>query len=98
MFDAVRAASARRGLPSRTPSLEGGGLMSRGRRLQRAWIAAGMGVAGAVVGAVASAGTQGADVRVSTHDIITSDPFASPTPPPDVLQQNEPSIAVHPAN
>jgi hypothetical protein len=55
-------------------------------------------VAVAVLGAVASAATQGADVRVSTHDIITSDPFASPTPPPDVLQQNEPSIAVHPVN
>jgi hypothetical protein len=42
--------------------------------------------------------TAGADTRVTTHDIITTDPFGSATPPTDVLQQNEPSIAVHPAN
>lgn len=46
----------------------------------------------------ASAATAGADVRVSTHDIVTTDPYRSSTPPPDVLQQNEPSVAVHPAN
>ncbi len=50
----------------------------------------------AAVAAVSSAATQGADVRVTTHDIITTDPYFSTTPPPDVLQQNEPSVAVHP--
>ena len=52
----------------------------------------------AVLVAVASAATAGSDTRVTTHDIITTDPFGSATPPTDVLQQNEPSIAVHPAN
>ncbi|HEY8112869.1 MAG TPA: hypothetical protein VII16_08370, partial [Actinomycetes bacterium] len=37
-------------------------------------------------------------MRVTTHDIITTDPFGSATAPTDVLQQNEPSIAIHPAN
>ncbi len=40
----------------------------------------------------------GGNVRVSTHDFF-SDQFASEIgPPPDVLQQNEPHIAVHPTN
>ena len=46
-----------------------------------------------------AAATAGSDVRVSTHDLITTDAFASSVGgPPDVLQQNEPSIALHPAN
>src|SRR5215213_2604999 len=50
-----------------------------------------------VTGVVAA--TAGADVRVSTHDLITSDAFASSVGgPADVLQQNEPHIAVHPTN
>jgi hypothetical protein len=41
----------------------------------------------------------GKNVRVSTHDFFPADPFFSEVgPPADVLQQNEPSIAVHPAN
>ena len=51
-----------------------------------------------VVAAVSAGATAGTDVRVTTHDIITTDPYGSATPPTDVLQQNEPSIAVHPAN
>ena len=39
----------------------------------------------------------GANVRVSTHDFFPTDPFFAPSGPPDVLQQNEPSIAVHPS-
>ena len=39
----------------------------------------------------------GANVRVSTHDFFPADPFFAASGPPDVLQQNEPSIAVHPA-
>jgi hypothetical protein len=55
-------------------------------------------VALVLVTAVAAA-TAGADVRVSTHDLITSDAFASSVGgPADVLQQNEPHIAVHPTN
>ena len=51
-----------------------------------------------LAGSVAAA-TAGTDVRVSTHDLITTDAYASSVGgPPDVLQQNEPSIAVHPAN
>src|SRR5262245_12798587 len=39
------------------------------------------------------------NVRVSTHDLFPGDQFFSEVgPPADVLQQNEPSIAVHPAN
>jgi hypothetical protein len=46
-----------------------------------------------------AAATAGADVRVSTHDLITSDAFVSSVGgPPDVLQQNEPHIAIHPTN
>jgi hypothetical protein len=52
----------------------------------------------AAVAAVSSAATESSDTRVTTHDIITTDPFGSATPPTDVLQQNEPSNAVHPAN
>jgi hypothetical protein len=52
-----------------------------------------------VVASVVAAATGGADVRVSTHDLIASDPFVSNVGgPPDVLQQNEPHIAIHPAN
>jgi hypothetical protein len=41
----------------------------------------------------------GGNVRVSTHDLFPADPFfAEVGPPADVLQQNEPSIAVHPSN
>jgi len=41
----------------------------------------------------------GGNLRVSTHDFFPADPFFSEVgPPPDVLQQNEPSIAVHPAH
>jgi len=41
----------------------------------------------------------GTNVRVSTHDFFPADPFFSEVgPPADVLQQNEPSIAIHPAN
>jgi hypothetical protein len=51
-----------------------------------------------LVTAVAAA-TAGPDVRVSTHDLITTDAFASSVGgPPDVLQQNEPHIALHPTN
>jgi hypothetical protein len=41
----------------------------------------------------------GKNVRVSTHDFFPTDPYFSEVgQPPDVLQQNEPSIAVHPTN
>jgi hypothetical protein len=51
-----------------------------------------------VVSGVAAA-TAGTDVRVSTHDLITTDAYASSVGgPADVLQQNEPHVAVHPAN
>jgi hypothetical protein len=40
----------------------------------------------------------GSNVRVSTHDLVASDAFSANTTPRDVLQQNEPSIAVHPTN
>jgi hypothetical protein len=53
----------------------------------------------AIAGSAASPSLVGANIRVSTHDIIATDPFFSEVgPPPDVLQQNEPSIAVHPVN
>ena len=58
------------------------------REFHRLWL---IGLAAVVVAAVAgvsSAATAGSDTRVSTHDIITSDPFGSATPPTDVLQQN----------
>ena len=52
-----------------------------------------------VLASAVGAATAGSDVRVSTHDLITTDAFASTVGgPADVLQQNEPSIAVHPAN
>src|SRR5512132_4572804 len=72
--------------------------MRRKAKLRYAWIA---GLAVLVVAAMAPgslAATASRDVRVTTHDLITTDPFGSATPPTDVLQQNEPSIAVHPAN
>jgi hypothetical protein len=72
--------------------------MPRGRGFHRVWLIGLAAVVVAVVAGVSSAATAGSDTRVSTHDIITSDPFGSATPPTDVLQQNEPSIAVHPAN
>jgi hypothetical protein len=51
-----------------------------------------------LAGAVAAA-TAGTDVRVSTHDLITSDAYVSSVGgPADVLQQNEPSITVHPTH
>jgi hypothetical protein len=54
---------------------------------------------GTPVGTGAGPSLVGKNVRVSTHDLITSDPFASQVgAPADVLQQNEPSIAVHPSN
>lgn len=72
--------------------------MRRRAKLRYAWIA---GLAVLLVAAMAPgslAATASRDVRVTTHDLITTDPFGSATPPTDVLQQNEPSIAVHPAN
>jgi BNR/Asp-box repeat len=58
-------------------------------------------VGGAVLSLVVASGvaaaTAGIDVRVSTHDLITSDPYFSTVGgAPDVLQQNEPHIALHP--
>lgn len=41
----------------------------------------------------------GSNVRVTTEDIITSDAYASSVGgPPDVLQQNEPHVAISPLN
>lgn len=40
----------------------------------------------------------GGNIRVSTHDIVATDPFAAAADPRDVLQQNEPSVAVHPTD
>jgi hypothetical protein len=52
-----------------------------------------------VLAGTVAAATAGTDVRVSTHDLITSDAYVSSVGgPTDVLQQNEPSITVHPAN
>src|SRR5215207_3252361 len=46
-----------------------------------------------------AAATAGTAVRVSTHDLITTDAFVSSVGgPADVLQQNEPHIAIHPTN
>src|SRR5262249_48266785 len=51
------------------------------------------------VGAAPGPSQSGRNVRVSTHDFFPADPFFSEVgPPADVLQQNEPSIAVHPSN
>jgi hypothetical protein len=72
--------------------------MLRGRGPHYIWISALAVLVVAVVAAVSSAATEGSDTRVTTHDIISTDPFGSATPPTDVLQQNEPSIAIHPAN
>ena len=72
--------------------------MFRGRRPPYVWIFGLALLALALVAGVSSAATAGSDTRVTTHDIITTDPFGSATPPTDVLQQNEPSIDVHPAN
>jgi hypothetical protein len=72
--------------------------MFRGGWLHYFWIPGLTGLVAAVVAAVALAAAGGSDTRVTTHDIITTDLFGSATPPADVLQQNEPSIAVHPAN
>jgi hypothetical protein len=52
----------------------------------------------ATVAAVSTAATAGSDVRVTTHDLITTDPYGSASAPTDVLQQNEPSIAVQPGH
>jgi len=73
-------------------------MLSRGRGLGYVWISGLAVLVAAVVVAVSSAATAGSDTRVTTHDVITTDPYGSATPPTDVLQQNEPSIAVHPAN
>lgn len=52
-----------------------------------------------VLASSVAAATAGADVRASTHDLITTDAFASSVGgAADVLQQNEPHIAIHPAN
>jgi hypothetical protein len=40
----------------------------------------------------------GANVRVSTHDFFPGDAFTASSGPPDVFQQNEPSIALDPTN
>ena len=45
-----------------------------------------------------TASLAGSNVRVSTHDFFPDDVFAAPSGPPDVFQQNEPSVAVQPAN
>jgi hypothetical protein len=67
-------------------------------RRRALFVCAASALALAIAGAVAAA-TAGPDVRVSTHDLITTDPYASSVGgPADVLQQNEPSITVHPAN
>src|SRR6266536_3488697 len=68
--------------------------MFRGRWLQYVWISGLAGLVAAVVAGVALAAAAGSDTRVTTHDIITTDLFGSATPPTDVLQQNEPSVAV----
>ena len=60
-----------------------------------AWIVAGRSD-GSAAGAEPT--PTGGNVRVSTHDFFPDDPFFSPTGPPDVLQQNEPSIAVQSLN
>src|SRR5215217_1675464 len=75
----------------------------RESRLQNAGLRLGYvgaaGVLALVLASAVGAATAGSDVRVSTHDLITTDAFASSVGgPPDVLQQNEPHIAVHPAN
>jgi hypothetical protein len=72
--------------------------MLRRGRLRYAWISGLVGLVVATMVPGSWAATAGTDVRVTTHDIITTDPFQSAAPPTDVLQQNEPSIAVHPAN
>lgn len=51
-----------------------------------------------VLATAVAAATQHTDVRVSTHDLITTDAFVSAVGAPDVLQQNEPHIAIHPTN
>lgn len=47
---------------------------------------------------VAAPVLSGPNLRVSTHDFFPADPFVAGSGPADVLQQNEPSIAVHPFN
>jgi hypothetical protein len=59
-------------------------------------VVGGLSVAG---GAPAGPTLEGGNVRVSKQDLITTDAFFSQVgPPPDVLQQNEPAVAVHPTN
>ena len=66
---------------------------------RRALLACGAGALAIVLAGAVAAATAGTDVRVSTHDLITTDPYASSVGgPADVLQQNEPSITVQPAN
>src|SRR4029450_2834409 len=65
--------------------------------LRRVLHRAGAGAVALVLVTGVAAATAGTDIRVSTHDLITSDPFVSSVGgPPDVLQQNEPHIALHP--
>ena len=71
----------------------------KGRSLfDRLTLLAGVFIAMALLASAAAAATAGSDVRVSTHDLVTSDEYAAASGPPDVLQQNEPSITVHPSN
>src|SRR5919202_6961752 len=71
----------------------------KGRSLfDRLTLLAGVFIAMALLASAAAAATAGSDVRVSTHDLVSSDAYAASSGPPDVLQQNEPSIAVHPSN
>jgi len=72
-------------------------MRTRGK-LRFAWVSGPAVLVVAMMAPQSWAATAGSDVRVTTHDIITSDPYGLATPPTDVLQQNEPSIAVHPAN
>jgi len=66
---------------------------------RRALHLGGAGAVALVLATGVAAATAGTDVRVSTHDLITSDAFASSVGgPADVLQQNEPHIALHPTN
>src|SRR5512132_2005135 len=66
---------------------------------RRALFACGAAALALVLAGAVAAARSGTDVRVSTHDLITTDAYASSVGgPPDVLQQNEPHIAIHPTN
>src|SRR5262245_7039783 len=84
-------------------SVEKGPAMSKSSR--RLWIlrsAAVTFISVIVVGlqtmSIARQSLSGGNLRVSTHDLVPSDQFSANASPRDVLQQNEPSIAVHPTN